>query len=326
MGLIMKALYFDGEELLLVNDYPKPEISKGEVLLRGILAGICDTDLQIISNYMNFRGILGHEFVAEVVECENPTLIGKRVVGEINCGCGKCDMCLKGLQNHCPNRTVLGILNRNGVMAEFFTLPIENLIEVPANLKSEIAVFCEPLAAALEIPNQIQISPVDKVLVLGDGKLGALITQVLQLQGCNLFLLGRHPSKLASIKKVCPEVETMVELQPSLHRSFDIVVEATGNPEGITLAFEAIKPRGKIVLKSTIANPRNINLNQIVIDEIILIGSRCGPFQAALRLLSSSVIKTDFLVEEISSLSHGIEAFKKAKKKGANKVLLRIPA
>jgi len=318
----MKAIYFDGKNLHLESTYPCPEPKTGEVLIRIERAGICDTDLQILAGYMNFRGVLGHECVGQVVAADNSELNGRRVVAEINNACGSCPTCLQIGREHCPSRSVLGIMNSDGVFAEFAALASSTLRQVPDNVSAERAVFTEPLAAALEITQQAHIRPRDRVLVLGDGKLGSLIVQVVNLTGCQLTLLGRHASKTDPLHKVCPNVRACLlpsELEP---RSFDIVIEAGGRPDGVDLALSLVRPRGTILLKSTVSVRNHNDLNMIVIDEITLIGSRCGPFEPALRLLETGLIRTDFLIEAIVPLSLGEEAFRLARQKGAKKVII----
>jgi len=317
----MKAIIFDGE-LKFVNDYPVPEPGKGEALIKVDLAGICNTDLEIIKGYMNFRGIIGHEFVGVVERLvgDDHHFMGKRVVGEINCGCGVCEYCRGGSKRHCPARTTLGIEGRNGALAEHLVLPVDNLFEVPESVKDEEAVFTEPLAAAYEILEQIHVKPTDRVLVMGDGKLGLLIALVLHWSQAKVVLAGKHEKKLAIARD--QGVPTMALKELVVKKVFDIVVEATGSPEGLETAFHYVKPRGVIVLKTTVAEGTNTNLAPIVVDEIHVVGSRCGPFEPALRSLSEKCIRLGPLISGIFSFSRAAEAFEKAKEKDSLKVLI----
>jgi len=317
----MKAIIFDGE-LKFVNDYPVPEPGKGEALVKVDLAGICNTDLEIIKGYMNFRGIIGHEFVGVVegLAGDNHHFMGKRVVGEINCGCGVCEYCRGGLKRHCPARTTLGIEGRNGALAEYLLLPVDNLFEVPESVKNEEAVFTEPLAAAYEILEQVHVKPNDRVLVMGDGKLGLLIALVLHWSQAKVVLAGKHEKKLAIVRD--QGVPTMALKELVVKKVFDIVVEATGSSEGLETAFHYVKPRGVIVLKTTVAEGTNTNLAPIVVDEIHVVGSRCGPFEPALRSLSEKCIRLGPLISGIFSFSRAAEAFEKAKEKDSLKVLI----
>ena len=317
----MKAIVFDGE-LKFVNDYPVPEPGKGEALINVRLAGICNTDLEIIKGYMNFRGIIGHEFVGvvEKVAGDDHGFMGKRVVGEINCGCGVCEFCQSGLKRHCPVRTTLGIGARNGALAEYLMLPVDNLFEVPENVKDEEAVFTEPLAAAYEILEQIHVQPTDRVLVMGDGKLGLLVALVLHWSQARVVLAGKHEKKLVAARD--QGVPTVALKDLVAKKVFDIVVEASGSPEGLETAFHYVKPRGTIVLKTTVAEGTNMNLAPIVVDEIHVVGSRCGPFEPALRSLSEKRIRVGPLISGIFSFSRAAEAFEKAKEKDSLKVLI----
>jgi threonine dehydrogenase-like Zn-dependent dehydrogenase len=317
----MKAIIFDGE-LKFVNDYPVPEPEKGEALIKVHLAGICNTDLEIIKGYMNFRGIIGHEFVGVVegLVGDDHHFMGKRVVGEINCGCGLCEYCRGGSKRHCPARTTLGIEGRNGALAEYLVLPVDNLFEVPESVKDEEAVFTEPLAAAYEILEQIHVKPTDRVLVMGDGKLGLLVALVLHWSQARVVLAGKHEKKLTIARD--QGVPTMVLKDLVAKKVFDIVVEASGSPEGLETAFHYVKPRGVIVLKTTVAEGTNTNLAPIVVDEIHVVGSRCGPFEPALRVLSEKRTRVGPLISGIFSFSRAAEAFEKAKGKDSLKVLI----
>ena len=278
----MKTLVFDGE--LRIQDMPIPVPKDGEALVRVLLAGICKTDTEITKGYMNFIGVLGHEFVGVVEDARDKSLVGKRVVGEINAGCESCRSCVRGLSRHCLHRTVLGIQGRHGAFAEYLTLPEANLVIVPDSVSNEKAVFVEPLAAALEILEQVHIEPSDRVLVIGDGKLGVLIAMVLNLYGSDLLLVGKHREKMVVFEDQGGKVVFLEELLDTADR-FDKVIEASGRPSGWKLALERVKPRGTIVLKSTYHESISFNPAPLVIDEITLVGSRCGLFP---RLSDSS--------------------------------------
>jgi threonine dehydrogenase-like Zn-dependent dehydrogenase len=268
---------------------------------------------------MGFTGVPGHEFVGSVSEGPSDWF-GKRVVGEINFACGRCDYCRRDLGRHCPNRSVMGILNADGAFAEYLAVPAENLHAVPENISDEEAVFAEPLAAAFEILTQIQLDPGDEVLVLGDGKLGNLCAQVVRLTGAKVTALGKHADKLQLIKNAGVRTIELSNWQP---RVFDVVVEATGSPSGFELALSAVRPRGTIILKSTIAGNHQLSLAPIVINEINVIGSRCGPFDDALEALAAKRVSVTPLIEEIYSITDGVEALRQAGRTGARKVLLR---
>jgi threonine dehydrogenase-like Zn-dependent dehydrogenase len=315
----MQALHWDGRELRLHSSYPAPTIDSRSALVKVHLAGICSTDLQILKGYMGFTGVPGHEFVGSVREGPGEW-IGKRVVGEINFGCGACESCRRDLSRHCPNRRVMGILNADGAFAEYVSLPVENLHAVPENISDETAVFAEPLAAAFEMLTQMQFSPGDEVLVLGDGKLGNLCAQVLRLTGAKITALGKHADKLALLKKA--GVRT-IQLSDWAPRLFDVVVEATGSASGLELALSAVRPRGTLILKSTIAGNHQVSLAPIVINEINVIGSRCGPFADALEALAAQQIAVAPLIEKIFSLTDGVAALQRAAQAGARKILLR---
>jgi threonine dehydrogenase-like Zn-dependent dehydrogenase len=329
----MRALYWDGHELSLDLSYSTPQESKivgatgsrpesGDdqaALIRVHLAGICATDLQIFKGYMNFRGVPGHEFVGSVVEGPRE-LINKRVVGEINFACGRCAYCDRGLDRHCPSRRVMGILNADGAFAEYVTVPIRNLHVVPSSVSDEEAVFTEPLAAAFEILEQVKVDPGDEVLVLGDGKLGNLCAQALRLTGARVTALGKHEDKLKQIKRSGVRTMLLNDWQP---KPFDVVVEATGSASGLELAMSAVRPRGTLVLKSTIAGEHTVSLAPLVINEVTVVGSRCGVFPPALEALSEKTVSVTPMIEKIYPLSEGIEAVAHAGKRGARKILLR---
>ena len=309
----MNALVFDGR-LQFVHDYPIPRVPEGESLVRVLRAGICNTDLEIVKGYMGFRGVLGHEFVGVV---ESGEMCGARVVGEINAYCGKCATCARGDVTHCPNRTTLGIVNRDGALAEFLTLPTHNLHRVPDAVSDAQAVFTEPLAAACEITDYIHIRPTDRVCVVGDGKLGLLCAQVLHLTGCDLLVVGRHAEKLAILQR--RGIATTAH-PDSINGRFDVVVDCAGQARGFELALKSMRPRGTLVLKSTFHGTQEMPFAPIVIDEISIIGSRCGPFAPALRLLESKLVDVDSLISAEYPLTHGVEAFERAATRGALKV------
>lgn len=301
---------------------PKPEPQQGEALIKILIAGICNTDLEIARGYMGFRGVLGHEFVGIVEKVIGPDheLTGKRVVGDINCGCGSCSYCLQGLNRHCPNRVTLGIDRKDGCLAEYVVMPLSNLYEVPATVSDEDAVFCEPLAAAFEILEQVHIRPTDRVALLGDGKLG-LLTALTLRQACpSLSLVGRHPEKLAIAAS--QRVSTVLAEELSQTKSFDLVVEATGRAEGFDLACKLLKPRGTMVLKSTLASGGKLNLSALVIDEITVIGSRCGPFEPALQALALKQLDPKPLITRVFSADDMVSAFEAAGVRGNLKILV----
>ncbi len=317
----MKALVFDGE--LKIEDRPRPTPKKDEALIRVIMAGICRTDAEIIKGYMNFSGILGHEFVGVVEDAPKASLLGKRVVGEINCGCGECDLCRIGLSRHCHNRTVLGIKGRAGAFAEYVTLPVDNVFLVPDDVRDESAVFVEPLAAALEILEQIHVEPTDTIAVIGDGKLGLLVSMVLRLTGADVVLIGKHLEKIAIFERTGGRGITSEQL-PGSSDTFSKIVEASGNPSGWKLAVDHISPRGTIVLKSTYHGGISTDLSTLVINEIKVLGSRCGPFAPALRLLAKGLVNPSPLISEVYPFQDALKAFQKAVGRGVLKVLLRM--
>jgi threonine dehydrogenase-like Zn-dependent dehydrogenase len=322
--LEMKALFFDGLMLHALDNYKTPSPGKNEALIRVLMAGICGTDMEIVKGYKGFKGVPGHEFVGVVEKAEGrySNLAGKRVVGEINLGCGTCDLCLRGLEKHCPERAALGITDKDGVFAEYVTLPLKNLWEVPDRLSDEEAVFTEPLAAAFEVTEQVHVRPTDKTLVLGDGKLGLLVAFVLHLSGANVVMAGKHDAKLSIARQARIRTKKVNEL--STKRAYEIVVEATGSAEGIGLALDLVKPRGTIVLKSTIVEEKKMNLTRAVIDEVTIVGSRCGPFPPALAALASGRIDVKPLISAIYPFNEVQKAFERAREKDAVKVLLDL--
>lgn len=318
----MKAIWLENNQLQLRTDLPIPEAPPGEALVRVVRAGICNTDLELIRSYYPYTGILGHEFVG-IVEQGSSQLVGKRVVGEINAACGKCRFCLSAQPTHCENRTVLGIVNRNGAFAEYLTLPEQNLHPVPDRVTTDVASFTEPVAAALEIQQQVSIRPDRRVLVVGDGKLGQLVAQTLALTGCDLLVVGRHAHKLANL--AARGIKTSLA-DAVTDRAFDLSVECTGNQDGFAIARRALRPRGTLVLKSTYAGHLTFDASSLVVDEITLIGSRCGPFAAALEVLAAGKVDVEPLIQARYSLSEGLTAFTRAQERGVLKVLLEIDA
>lgn len=321
----MKAVVFNNE-LKLVKDYEKPVPKKGEALVRVTLAGICNTDYEITKGYMGYNGILGHEAIGivEDVNGDDKSLVGKRVVPEISYGCKEpdCEWCAQKLYRHCPNRHTLGIWHKDGVFCEYFTMPVEVLFEVPENVEDEQAVFVEPLAAAIEITEQLHIKPMDKVVVLGDGKLGLITALALKALNVNVTLVGKHQNKLDIAK--AQGVPTKLLNDFEIKKEYDVVVEATGSVSGFETAIALTKPRGVLVLKSTVAASKEFNLAPIVIDEITVLGSRCGQFPPALRLLQSGKINLKPLISATYPIDDAIEAFEKNKERDVLKVLIKF--
>ena len=317
----MRALHVD-KKLSFQPNASVPVPPPGEALIRTTLAGICNTDIEIVRGYMGFSGILGHEFVGVVEQADDaPELVGQRVVGEINAYCGRCATCRRGDPTQCPHRNTLGIDRRNGTMADYFTLPTKLLYSVPDSVPNEWAVFAEPLAAACQILEQVHTKPTDRVLVQGDGKLGLLIAQVLALTGCDLLAVGRHADKLALLEKRGIRTQLAGE---AIEPDFDVVVEVTGSAEGFATARSLVRPRGKLVLKSTFHGDVSLNLSMVVVDEITLVGSRCGPFPAALRLLEQRLVDVEPLIHATFPLHDGLTAFERAVEPGVLKVLLSM--
>ncbi len=318
----MKAIVFDG--LLRVKDLPKPS-AEGEALIQILQTGICNTDLEITRGYHQYHGILGHEFVGMVRESPDRRWIGRRVVGEINCVCHDCDLCRRGLERHCRNRTVLGIMQRAGALAEFTRLPVENLHEVPDEISNDEAVFVEPLAAACEITEQVRIHPDDRVCVIGDGKLAQLIAQVLVQSSAHLTAIGKHLEKLKVMESCGVKILLSAEAQqsePELAAQFDLVVEATGNPDGFKMALRLVRPRGTVVLKSTYHGELKFDAAPVVVNEIQVIGSRCGPFPMALQKLQKREINVRPLISDRFNLEAGVAAFERAQEGSVLKVIV----
>jgi alcohol dehydrogenase len=305
----MKALIFD-RRLSYCDDYPIPTPAPGEVLVRVHRAGICNTDIEITKGYMDYRGVLGHEFVGSLAD-------GSRVVGEINAADGTCETCRRGDVTHCPQRSVLGILRRDGAMAEYLTLPASNLHRVPDTVSDAQAVFVEPLAAAVEITDRLHVRPSQRVAVIGDGKLGLLVAQVLQLTGCELCVIGRHARKLAILRR--RGIPTLGGPLEGYGR-FDVAVDCSGQAGGFDLGRSLLRPRGTLVLKSTFHGAQEVAMAPIVIDEITVMGSRCGPFEPALRLLERRLIEVETLFDAEYPIEQGVEAFQRAMSPGTLKV------
>jgi len=299
---------------------PVPPRPEGFALLRLLSAGICNTDLELERGYYGFAGTPGHEFVAEVVAADSPTLAGKRVVGEINLACTRCEWCLRGLGRHCPNRTVLGIVNHPGAFQEFFTLPERNLHLVPDDVPTRRAVFLEPLAAACEILDQVSIPCGEQIAVLGDGKLGLLVAMVLNAHGYRVHEFGRHTAKLAIAARAGVQTEVATGAHPVA--AYNWVVDATGSPEGLRTAAAMTRPRGTVILKSTIHGTVPVDTAPLIVNELTLVGSRCGRFEAALPLIAHDLIRVDDLIADSFPLAEAPKAFARAAEKGVLKVLL----
>lgn len=321
----MKAIVFD-KELKLDKNYPKPIPQKGEALIRVTLAGICNTDYEITKGYMGYVGVLGHEFVGVVedVNDDDKSWIGKRVVAEISWGCDdpNCEWCAKKNYRHCPNRHTIGIWKKDGCLAEYLTVPTNILFEVHENVTDEQAVFVEPLAAACEITEQLHIEPTAKVLVLGDGKLGLTTALTLNALNLDVLLVGKHQNKLDIAKAQRVKTQLLNDFTPQ--KIYDVVVEATGTASGFETSMSLTKPRGTLVLKSTVASGKELNLAPIVIDEITVLGSRCGQFAPALRLLEKERIDFSPFISKIYSIDDALEAFEANKQKDTLKILIKI--
>lgn len=316
----MRAIVFDGS-LRFDRDYPAPRPMEGEALVRVTHAGVCATDLEIIKGYMGFRGVLGHEFCGVVEACSDASIAGMRVSGEINIGCGRCVFCKRGKQNHCPGRRVLGILGKDGVFAQYATLPARNLHFLPDSVPDEAGVFVEPVAAAFEILRQVDITRFTRVCVIGDGRLGILAAQVISTTGCGLTVFGRHRENLAILDK--RGVSTAVSSQGH-DKSFDVTVECTGSQDGFDEALRLLRPEGTLVLKTTVARRDSTDLNRVVVDEIKVVGSRCGPFAPAIEALASGKIDCAPLVSGVYPLDKGVEAIGRAGERGVLKVILKM--
>jgi alcohol dehydrogenase len=316
----MKALYSDGR--LLLREVPAPQPGADEALIRTRVAGICGTDRQILKGYSGFRGILGHEFVGEVVACSQTRWVGRRVVGEINVACGRCDWCRRGLGRHCAARTVMGIVGRPGAFAEFVTLPIGNLHEIPVDVPDEEAVFVEPLAAASEILEQMPLARGTRVAVLGAGRLGLLVAQVLHHAGGDVTVIGRSEWKLRLARSWGLKATELAGAEFA-RRSFAVVIEATGSPRSLQESLRLVEPRGTVVMKSTFQDPAQFDTADLVVNEITLLGSRCGNFETAIDLLRHKAIHVEEMISRVFPFSEGVEAFGYLESVSCLKVLLR---
>jgi len=315
----MRALHWDGHTLQVRTAHPDPQLTERTALVKVAFAGICSTDLQILQGYMGFSGIPGHEFVGTVVDGAEH-LNGQRVVGEINFACGSCPWCDQDLRRHCPNRRVMGILSADGSFAEYLTVPPENLHVVPESVIDEEAVFTEPLAAAFEILDQLHLQPGMGVLVLGDGKLGLLCAQVLHGAGARVTVVGKHPDKLTLLRSMEIPAALLSDWRP---HPVDVVIEATGTTKGLSLAIETVRPRGTLVLKSTVAQEHTLSLAPLVINEVTVIGSRCGRFPPALQALARKHVAVTPLITATYPLADAIAAMNRASEPGVLKVLLQ---
>ena len=313
----MRALLLEDGRIRLAIDRPEPVPTRGEVLVRVLTAGICETDLQLIRGYKGFHGVLGHEFVGIAL---SGAFEGKRVVGEINCSCWTCAACLAGRPGHCPHRTVIGILDHDGAFADLIAVPERNLHAVPDEVSTEVAVFTEPVAAAFQIPEQISIAPSDRIIVLGDGRLGQLCAQVLASISDHVLAIGKHRDKLAVLDAIGIQ-GCLLDERPAT-READIVVDCTGSETGLPTALELVRPRGTIVLKTTIAGAQALALAPVVVDEVTIVGSRCGPFDRALDALAHGLIDVRPLISERFDLSDAVRAVRRAAEPGVLKVLL----
>ena len=311
----MRGVYCDGTSVHLRRDLPEPASGDGEVVLRVRAVGICDTDIQLAKGYMGFKGVLGHEFVGETPD-------GRRVTAEINNSCHHCPVCRAGRPNHCPNRTVLGILNHDGAMADLVSVPTANLHLVPDSIDDRQAVFIEPLAAAFRITEQVELGPDVTMAVLGDGKLGMLCAWVARLSGTHVHLVGKHPEKLALAGEGI--LTHSLDEARAMGRVFDVVADCTGSKTGLPTALGMVEPCGTIVLKTTVAGEYSVDLAPIVIDEVRIVGSRCGPFEKAIKALSARMIDVRPLIGAVYSLDEAETAFAAASAKGARKVLMEV--
>jgi len=318
----MSALVFNGT--LQVEKISVPRPKRGEALIKVDKAGICNTDFEIIKGYIpGFNGVLGHEFIGTVVESDEPHMIEKRVTAEINCSCGECGFCKKGLARHCSQRTVMGIINRNGAFAEYIVVPQTNIFVIPNQIPDSDAIFIEPLAAALEIIDQVKIPEDAEILILGDGKLGLLISFVMKCSGYSTTMVGKHREKLSFAKRVGVSV---IPLEEFKNGAYDLVIEATGNRDALEMAIENTKPRGIVVLKSTYAGNISFNPSKVVVDEISIVGSRCGRFEAAINFLSNfnNRLPLSQLINKTFSLDQATEAFRYAQNPGVLKTIIDV--
>ncbi len=313
----MRALVLGDDGVRMETDRPDPEPAVGDVLVRVLRAGICETDLQLVRGYKGFRGVLGHEFVGVAL---SGAFEGQRVVGEINCACERCATCRAGNRGHCPSRSVIGILDRDGAFADLVAVPERNLHAVPDVIATDAAVFTEPLAAAFQIPSQISITRDDRIIVLGDGRLGNLCAQVLASLSDHVLVIGKHADKLAVLEAF--GIDTCLLTDRPSDRAADIVVDCTGSESGLPTALELVRPRGTIVLKTTIAGTQTLALAPVVVDEVTIVGSRCGPFDRALDALAGGLVDVQSLISERFDLSDGVLALQRAAEPSVLKVLL----
>jgi len=313
----MLALYFDGQPV--IKDLPRPEPGTGEVLVRVHLAGICGTDLQILRGYHSFKGVIGHEFVGEVAGPEDSPWLGQRVVGEINIGCGECQLCRRGLARHCRERRVLGIINHDGAFAQYLVIPAANLHPVPSEVPDEAAVFTEPLAAAHRVVETALISSENRILIIGDGSMGLQASWTLALNGAQVTLAGHHQEHLALARPYGVETFLVEDLPAG---GYQVVVEASGSPSGLELAHSRVRPLGTVILKSTYVDRYPLDPATIVVPEVHLVGSRCGPFPPALRLLRRGWVDPRTLISQTFPLRQGLQALAWAQMPGMLKVLL----
>lgn len=318
-SMTSRALILADSTVRLDTHRPILTPAPGDVIVRVLRAGICATDLQLIRGYKDFRGVLGHEFVGIA---ENGAFEGQRVVADINCSCWNCDTCLAGRPGHCPQRTVIGILDRDGAFADYIAVPERNLHVVPGAIGTDAAVFTEPVAAAFQIPAQIEIAREASVVVLGDGRLGNLCAQVLSSVSDRVLVLGKHARKLALLETLGIEARTLDDRPP--HGSADIVVDCTGSATGLSTALELVRPRGTVVLKTTIAGTQTLSLAPVVVDEVTVVGSRCGPFDRALDALANGLVDVEPLISDRFDLSDGVRALERAAEPGVLKVLLTM--
>jgi len=323
----MRAVVLEGSDVSVRSDHPTPIPRDDEVLVRVTRAGVCETDLQLIKGYMGFRGVLGHEFVGVA---EAGPFKGRRVVGEINCSCGECPTCRAGRSSHCPERSVLGILNHDGAFADFVAVPLRNLHAVPDSIPDDVAVFTEPVAAAFQVPAQVYVDHDMRVVVLGDGRLGNLCAQVLAGITQHVTVVGKHPEKLAMFQgppkggHYRGDIATKLLKDVEPDHSADLVVDCTGSPTGLPTALKLVRPRGTVVLKTTVAGEQTMAWAPIVIDEVTIVGSRCGPFDRALAALGAEQIDVLPLISARYDLSQGVEAIDHARSKPALKVLIDV--
>ena len=318
----MKAVWLENGKLSVRKDVPAPVLKPGEALVRITLAGICNTDLELVKGYYSFTGIPGHEFVGRVVDAPGyPDKTGRRVVGSINAVCHSCDMCLRGFPGHCRNRTVLGIAGRNGVFAEYTVLPVENLVDVPGHVTDDDAVFAEPLAAALRVTEQVETAAEDRIVVVGAGKLGQLISEVLMIRDCKVETVPKYEKQRARMEEL--GIPCLQAAECRMY-SYDLVVEATGSPGGLEFALGLVRPGGTLVLKSTYKGQAKVDFSRVVVDELTILGSRCGPVPKAMELLSRGLVSPGSSVEGVFPLEEAAPAFAAAAVKGAGKIIFNI--